>query len=55
MANAHLDALNARHAQIDGKIAAEMHRPIPDSTRVSELKREKLKLKEQISRTQYRA
>ena len=53
MAQAHIDALNARHASIEGMIAAEMLRPLPDSTRVARLKREKLKLKEEITRARY--
>jgi hypothetical protein len=50
MASAHLEALSARHAVIDGKIANEMMRPMPDSTAIAELKRQKLKLKEEIQR-----
>jgi hypothetical protein len=50
MANAHLEALNARHARLDGMIAAEMTRPLPDPARLSSLKRQKLKLKEEIQR-----
>jgi hypothetical protein len=49
MASPHLDALTARHAQIDGMIAAEMHRPLPDSTRLAQLKRQKLKLKDEVT------
>ena len=52
MASPHLEALNARHAQIDGLIAAEMNRPMPDSTRLTHLKRQKLKLKEEMRRSQ---
>lgn len=50
MPNSHLEALNARHAMLDGRIAAEMIRPIPDSTTLAELKRQKLKLKEEMQR-----
>ena len=50
MASAHLEALNARHAQLDGMISAEMSRPLPDPARLSSLKRQKLKLKEEIQR-----
>lgn len=53
MAKARIDALNARHASLEGMIAAEMLRPRPDSARVAQLKREKLKLKEEISRARY--
>ncbi len=50
MASAHLDALSSRHATIDSKIALEMNRPLPDSAQLARLKREKLKVKEQIAR-----
>lgn len=50
MTSAHLDALGARHARIEGMIAAEMTRPLPNSARLAELKRQKLKLKEAIVR-----
>lgn len=49
MASPHLEALNARHARIEGMIAAEMTRPLPDSTRLAKLKREKLKIKEETA------
>ena len=52
MASAHLEALNARHATLDGQIANEMTRPMPDHSVISRLKREKLKLKEEIGRQQ---
>jgi hypothetical protein len=52
MASAHLAALSARHASIDGQIASEMTRPLPDTTRLTRLKREKLKVKEEIARLQ---
>jgi hypothetical protein len=50
MATAHLEALSARHATIEGQIAAEMHRPLPDSARLSHLKRQKLKIKEELAK-----
>ena len=50
MASAHLEALNSRHATLDGQIVTEMNRPMPDSALISRLKREKLKVKEEISR-----
>lgn len=50
MPSSHLEALSARHALLDGKIAAEMIRPMPDSATIAQLKRQKLKLKEEIQR-----
>ena len=48
MANAHLDSLTARHARIDASLAAEMRRPLPDTALVAKLKREKLRLKDEV-------
>lgn len=49
MANAHLATLNARHAALEASVNAESRRPMPDQARLAKLKREKLKLKEEIS------
>jgi hypothetical protein len=46
--NGHLASLNARHAKLDASLAAEMRRPVPDAATVSRLKREKLRLKEEV-------
>ncbi|KAF0138583.1 MAG: hypothetical protein FD153_1223 [Rhodospirillaceae bacterium] len=45
-----LEALRAKHAELEAAIAAENHRPLPDSTFLSDLKRQKLKIKEEIER-----
>jgi len=50
MPNAHIETLNARHARLDSTLGEESRRPHPDQSRVTMLKREKLKLKEEISR-----
>jgi hypothetical protein len=50
MTSPHLDALCARHLQLEGKISEETHRPQPDSMRLSALKRQKLKVKEEMAR-----
>lgn len=44
----HLQALKAKHAALDTAIREEMARPLPDDTAISNLKRQKLKLKEEI-------
>jgi hypothetical protein len=49
MANAHREQLIARHARLDASLAAELKRPLPDPTTLRRLKREKLKLKDEIS------
>jgi len=50
---AHLDELNEKHRNLDQAIDAEMSRPHSDDLKVQELKREKLKLKDEIKRMQY--
>ena len=50
-ANAHLASLNARHASLEKSVAMETRRPRPDQARLAELKREKLRLKEEIRRS----
>ena len=49
MHTAHLSALEAKHAGLDRRIAAEMQRPSPDEMTIAELKKQKLKLKEEIA------
>ena len=49
MNTAHLTSLAARHAQLDASLTRETQRPAPDSVRLAELKREKLRLKEQMA------
>ncbi|MBC7521452.1 MAG: YdcH family protein [Sandarakinorhabdus sp.] len=51
MANAHLTSLNARHASLEKSVAMETRRPLPDQARLAELKRKKLRLKEEIGRS----
>jgi hypothetical protein len=50
MASAHLDSLTAKHARLESSIAHEMQRPMPDNIRLAQLKKEKLRLKEEMSR-----
>ena len=51
-AEAHLQELNEKHRNLDQAIEAEMSRPYADDLKVQELKREKLKLKDEIERIQ---
>lgn len=48
----HIEALKAKHADLDRQIAQETQRPIPDPTTLHGLKKEKLKLKDEIIRLQ---
>ena len=50
MENAHLSALASRHAGLDARINEENQRPQPDMATISRLKKEKLRLKEEMSR-----
>lgn len=49
MATTHQTALQNKHAVLDRQIADEEHRPMPDTSVVAALKRQKLKLKEEIA------
>lgn len=49
MQNAHLSALEAKHATLDRRIVAESHRPLPDQMIIADLKRQKLRVKEEIA------
>ncbi|WBH16913.1 YdcH family protein [Sphingomonas radiodurans] len=49
MQTAHLSALEAKHAVLDQRINNETHRPMPDALLIAELKKQKLRLKEEIS------
>ena len=46
----HVESLNAKHAKIEKVIAQEEHRPNPDTIKLMRLKKEKLKLKEEMSK-----
>ncbi len=43
-----LESLNDKHATLERAIEAENLRPHPDDIRISELKREKLRIKDEI-------
>ena len=45
----HQTALETKHATLDRQIATESGRPLPDAQVVAELKRQKLRLKEEIA------
>lgn len=49
---AHLDSLIEKHHALQHQIDDEIHRPMPDQVRLTQLKREKLKVKEEITRCQ---
>lgn len=43
-----VDALRVRHEFLDSKIQRENQRPCPDDLAISELKKEKLRIKDEI-------
>ena len=45
-----MESLKGRHATLEAKIADEDLRPRPDTAAISRLKREKLRLKEELDR-----
>ncbi len=48
--SSHLDALHAKHAGLENRLREEMARPIPDTGTIQSLKKQKLRLKEEITR-----
>ena len=50
MHTAHQSALSAKHAVLDQRISAESQRPLPDQTILAALKKQKLRVKEELSR-----
>lgn len=51
--NPKIDSLREQHAQIEAKLEDEFSRPHPDDMSVSELKREKLRIKDEISQLEH--
>ncbi|HEY9580120.1 MAG TPA: DUF465 domain-containing protein [Rhizorhapis sp.] len=49
MENSHIAALQAKHAGLDERIKAEKCRPLPDATLLASLKKQKLRIKEELS------
>jgi hypothetical protein len=49
---AHLAELSEKHRLLDQKIHEEMARPAADETRISQWKREKLRLKDEMTKLQ---
>ena len=46
----HVDSLRTKHARLEQLIDEELHRPLPDQVALSRLKKEKLRIKEEIER-----
>jgi hypothetical protein len=50
MDTSHLSALQLKHAGIERQLHKEMSRPLPDDALVQDLKKQKLRIKEQMLR-----
>ena len=44
-----IDDLKSKHAALETQLDAEAQRPMPDQAKVTEIKREKLRIKDQIA------
>ena len=49
----HIQELADKHHKLDEQIQEELHRPHPDDIALSELKKRKLRLKEEIERLRH--
>jgi hypothetical protein len=49
MNTAHVSSLTAKHANIEARLDDEQRRPLPDTTVIALLKKQKLRLKEAIA------
>jgi hypothetical protein len=49
LSSSHSDALQTKHAGIDARLREELGRPSPDAGTIQQLKRAKLRIKEELS------
>lgn len=49
MASTHQTALQSKHAVLDRRLAEETARPMPDTMVLADLKKQKLRLKEELA------
>ena len=47
--DAHIQALKSKHQDLEAKIEEENSRPLPDEDLIAGLKREKLKIKDELA------
>ena len=48
--SSHVASLEAKHSSLETMIEEEIHRPAPDTIRLRDLKKQKLLIKEELSR-----
>jgi hypothetical protein len=46
----YVESLRSKHAVLEQQIDDELHRPLPDQAMLTRLKREKLRIKDEIAR-----
>ncbi len=51
MQSSHVEALKAKHAGLEARLHNEQLRPSPDIGMIQQLKKQKLKIKEEIAAT----
>ena len=49
MESSHAAALHTKHAGLEAKLHAEMSRPVPDAVMIQRIKKEKLRIKEELA------
>ncbi len=49
MESSHVHALQAKHEGLEKRLHEEMNRPSPDSAKIQEIKKAKLRIKEEIA------
>ena len=49
MNSSHVEALKAKHAGLDARLHDEQARPAPDIAMIQQVKKQKLRLKEEIA------
>ena len=47
--SSHINALQAKHADLETRLHQELARPVPDTATIQALKKQKLRLKEEIA------
>ncbi|SIS39558.1 YdcH family protein [Insolitispirillum peregrinum] len=48
--DARIDSLRMKHAELDEVLVAEARRPVPDPAMLADLKRQKLRIKDELER-----
>ncbi|WP_338445382.1 DUF465 domain-containing protein [Pelagerythrobacter marensis] len=49
MVSSHVNALQTKHAGLEQRLRAELNRPSPDAATIQAIKRQKLRIKEELS------